>query len=287
MSELTGVGVTALGVAQVRAHEQTRPDRLFDDPYAAAFVAAAPGVLPDRGNPADAVGAAFAVHTIMCTRFYDDYLLAACESGLRQIVLLAAGLDSRAFRLPWPDGVRLFEIDLPDVLAFKHHVLTSARPRCARTAVAVDLRGDWATALTRAGFDSALPTAWLIEGLLIYLTDTDADRLLTVVDSLSIPESQLASEYTTSATSGLLDRAGNLPRMRRYSSLWRGGLAGDEADWLREHGWQPTSHALGDLAARYGRPIATMSASSLLSAVRAGPPRTGTGSSAPRTNPPC
>jgi methyltransferase (TIGR00027 family) len=268
---LAGVGATALGVATVRASEHARPDRLFDDPYAAAFVAAAPGVIPDRADTSEgkAVRVAFAVHTIMRTRFYDDYLLAAGASGIRQVVLLAAGLDTRAFRLAWPADVTLFEADLPDVLAFKHSVLADARPRCARTAVAVDLRNDWATDLTSAGFDPGLPTAWLVEGLLIYLTNDEADRLLTVVDALSTPDSQVAFEYTRSGMSDLLHRAKGTPTMDKYSSLWRGGLAGDGATWLRDHGWQPTVHALADLAASYGRPLATSSTSSLLSAVKA------------------
>jgi methyltransferase (TIGR00027 family) len=268
--KLTGVGVTSLGVAEVRARESARPDRLFDDPYAAAFVAAAPGVPPDPDETSRerrAVRAAFGVHTVMRTRYYDDYLLAACAAGLRQVVLLAAGLDTRAFRLPWPDGVRLFELDLPEVLAFKHSAL-DAEPRCTRTAVPVDLREDWPTALADAGFDTTTPTAWLVEGLLIYLGHDEADRLLTGLDALSARNSQVAFEHTTAATAGLLDSARSTPAMDRYSSLWRGGLAGDEVDWLREHGWRPTVHQLADLAESYGRPITRSSASSLLSAVR-------------------
>jgi methyltransferase (TIGR00027 family) len=267
---LTGVGITALGVAVVRAHESARPDRLFDDPYAAAFVTAAPDVFPQRTASRGSVGAMFATHTVFRTRYYDDYLLAACAGGVRQVVLLAAGLDTRAFRLPWPDQVHLFEVDLPGVLAFKHGVLDrmDAQPRCARTPVAADLRADWPTTLTAAGFDPALPTAWLVEGLLIYLTGSEAEQLFTTIDSLSTPDSQIAFEYTTNATSELLDTARSTPTMARYSALWRGGLAGDEVEWLREHGWRTTVHPLAELAAGYGRPVQGKSASSLLNAVR-------------------
>jgi len=104
-----GVGLTALAMARVRAEESRRTDRLFDDPYAAAFVAAAPGALPeDRGASGDLawMGAVFAFHGVIRTRFFDDCLLAACAAGCRQVVLLAAGLDTRAFRLSWPDGGR-------------------------------------------------------------------------------------------------------------------------------------------------------------------------------------
>jgi methyltransferase (TIGR00027 family) len=264
---LVGVGRTALGVARVRAHESARPDRLFYDPYAAEFVAAAPGVIPEPDGDRKHVGMIFAMHAIIRTRYYDDYLLAA---GLPQVVLLAAGLDTRAFRLPWPSGTHVYEVDLPDVLAFKENVLADATPNCRRTTVPADLREDWSTALTDAGFDPAQPTAWLVEGLLIYLDNEAAERLLTEITVRSAPGSQVAFEYTTTATAGVLTQARATPAMAGYSSLWQGGLTGDSADWLRDHGWQPSVHPLGDLAAGYGRPLRGTSASSLLSAVRDG-----------------
>ncbi|HEX5405179.1 MAG TPA: SAM-dependent methyltransferase [Pseudonocardiaceae bacterium] len=253
MTSLTGVGRTALGMAHVRARESARPNRLFDDPYAAAFAAAAPDVIPEARRPAGrgSVGAAFAVHAIIRTRFYDDYLLAA---GSPQVVLLAAGLDSRAFRLPWPAGTHVFEVDLPDVLGFKAAVLADAEPACARTVVAADLREDWSTALTESGFDPARPTAWLVEGLLIYLSNEAADRLLTTVDTLSAPGSQVAFEHSVGATADVLARARATPGMAEYSSLWQGGLACDSMDWLRDHGWRPSIHPLGELAAGYADP---------------------------------
>jgi methyltransferase (TIGR00027 family) len=270
---LAGVGKTALGVAAVRAHESGRPDRLFDDPFAASFVAAVPGAFPERAQRSDeqrSVGAAFATHAVIRTRFYDDYLLAA---DAHQVVLLAAGLDTRAFRLPWPDHVRVFEVDLPEVLAFKQTVLDAraAAPACVRTTVAADLSApDWADHLAAGGFDPAVPTAWLIEGVLIYLTHEAAAALLARVDRLSAPGSRVAFEYHTGATSDLLDQARTTSTMVGYAELWRGGLAVDAADWLREHGWRPSVHALGDLAAGYGRPLRRAAASSLLDAVRDG-----------------
>ena len=142
-----GVGKTALGVARVRALESQREDRLFDDPYAQAFVDAAPGAFPEeravRARPAAhgplaSLGAAFSAHAVIRTRFYDDFLTAATAAGSRQVVLLAAGLDTRAFRLAWPAGTRVFELDLPGVLAFKEAVLGAhgAVPRCERAPLA-------------------------------------------------------------------------------------------------------------------------------------------------------
>ncbi|MEV4259539.1 SAM-dependent methyltransferase, partial [Spirillospora sp. NPDC049652] len=142
MDELAqGVGRTALGVARMRAAEHRRPDRLFTDPFAAAFAAAGPPAPPGRDGPMRDL---LILQVIVRTRFYDDYLRAAADAGIRQVVLLAAGLDTRAFRLDWPAGTRLFEVDLPDVLAFKAATLADAEPRCERAAVAADLREEWA-----------------------------------------------------------------------------------------------------------------------------------------------
>jgi methyltransferase (TIGR00027 family) len=165
---LRGVGKTALGVAVVRARESRREDRLFDDPYAQAFVAAAPGAFPDgrpetggrraTPGPLASLGAAFYAHAVIRTRFFDDYLTTAATAGCGQVVLLAAGLDTRAFRLAWPAGTRLFELDPPDVLTFKESVPAAcgAVPRCERVTVPADLREDWPRALASSGFLTAV-----------------------------------------------------------------------------------------------------------------------------------
>src|SRR5919106_1775100 len=152
----SGVGETAVGAAMMRSDESARRDRLFDDPYAAAFVAAVPDAFADGPEPGDpeiaALTDAFRAHVAIRTRFYDDYLRTACARGCQQVVVLAAGLDARAFRLNWPAGVRLFELDLPEVLAFKDGVLAELRatPRCTRITVSIDLRDEWPIALTDA-----------------------------------------------------------------------------------------------------------------------------------------
>jgi methyltransferase (TIGR00027 family) len=165
---LRGVGKTSLGVARVRARESQREDRLFDDPYAQAFVDAAPGAFPGRRpetggqraalGPLASLGAALHAHVVIRTRFFDGYLTAAATAGCGQVVLLAAGLDTRAFRLAWPAGARLFELDLPDVLTFKESVLAAcgAVPRCERVTVPAGLREDWPRALASSGFLTAV-----------------------------------------------------------------------------------------------------------------------------------
>jgi methyltransferase (TIGR00027 family) len=256
---LSGVGKTALAVARVRAAESRRPDRLFDDPYAEAFLAAVPGAGDGRQAAAAERGSLAAFlrfHTVIRTRFYDDYLLGACADGLRQVVLLAAGLDTRAFRLPWPDRVRLFELDLPQVLDFKRRVLAErgAEPRCERTAVAADLREDWPTRLTGAGFRPGEPTAWLVEGLLVYLDADEATRVLAGIGEQSATRSRLALERGDVAS---LPRAptGESPATERLLSLWKGGLGQDPSGWLARHGWQPETHELAVVAATYGRAV--------------------------------
>jgi methyltransferase (TIGR00027 family) len=262
----TGVGKTALGVAMVRAEESQRSDRLFDDPYAAAFLAAAPGAFDRERQAAERAtagaddggmaswGAAFWSHAVIRTRFFDDYLLEAAERGIRQIVLLAAGLDTRAYRLAWPTGIRLYELDLPEVLGFKERVLAeqAAVARCERRAIATDLRQEWATPLTRAGLRPDEPTAWLPEGLLIYLSLDEAAHLLTTVGDLSAPGSRLAFEFEDLAVDAMRQQARATPTMNEYAALWKGGLP-DPPGWLAGHGWHPEIHNRAEVTAGYGR----------------------------------
>jgi methyltransferase (TIGR00027 family) len=280
---LRGVGKTALGMAMVRAHESRRRDRLFDDPYAQRFVDAAPGAFPEEPASAEDVaalgplarlGAAFFAHGVVRTRFFDDYLLDASAAGCAQVVLLAAGLDTRAFRLAWPDGVQVFELDLPEVLTFKDAVLTGsgAVPRRERAVVPADLREHWVGRLVAARFEPTVPSAWLAEGLLLYLTADEAARLLTDVGELSAPGSRLAFEHGGSADSALITQARELPTMGQYRALWKGGLRADAPGWLSRHGWRPRLHARAELAAAYGRPVPGPSGGGFVTAVRAGLP---------------
>jgi methyltransferase (TIGR00027 family) len=276
---LSGVGKTALGMALVRAQESRREDRLFDDPYAQAFADAAAGAFSAETaaagertavGPLARLGEVFAFHAVIRTRFFDDYLLAAAVAGCRQVVLLAAGLDSRAFRLPWPAGTRLFELDLPDVTGFKDTVLArlGARPACERTVIPADLRGPWPARLAAAGFDPAARTARLAEGLLLYLTAGEAARLLTGIGELSASGSQLSFEHGSISASALLTQARTLPGMSQYAALWKGGLGEDAPGWLAQHGWQPQFHDSAGLAAAYGRPDPQAADGGFLIAVR-------------------
>ena len=219
--------------------------------------------------------AALAFHVAVRTRFFDDDLATAAAAG-RQVVLLAAGLDSRAFRLPWPDGVRLFELDLPAVLAFKDRVLTTqgVAARCERTAVGVDLRTDWSQQLTAAGFTATAPTAWLAEGLLVYLSAAEAARVLTAVTDLSAPGSQLALERGGSTASlraeatAVSTTARTTAAAGSVTELWQGGLGSDTPAWLARNGWHVRTHEVGPVAASYGRAAPASARSGFITATR-------------------
>ena len=255
-AELAAVSRTAIGVALVRAVESQRPDRLFDDPFAGRFLAAAPEYLNQRSFGATGpspMSVALAAHIAVRTRFYDTYLLQATAEGCRQVVLLAAGLDARAYRLDF-GGARLFELDLPPVLAFKERVLAGHAPTCERIAVPVDLSGEWSGPLRAAGFDPTAPTAWLIEGLLIYLTRDEAVALLDTVNALSAPGSRVSFEQSAATrVAGALDEYRRTAQMTDLVELWKGGLGEDAAAFLGRRGWQARSVDRKATAESYGR----------------------------------
>jgi methyltransferase (TIGR00027 family) len=247
--DLRGISRTALWVAKMRAEEGARPDRLFDDRLAGAFVAAAgPDAVDGLALPPGAVE-----FLAVRTRFYDDYLRAA---GLRQVVALAAGLDSRAFRLAWPAGVRFFEVDLPEVFEFKEAVLAEhgAVAGCTRATVPADLRGDWPAPLLAAGFDPATPTAWLVEGLLLYLTLADNDRLVDTLTTLSAPGSRLAFDHMRSAASDRAPLRETEAVARRMGAGFQSYLD-DPVGWLAAHGWHAVVDRIPAMAESYGRPL--------------------------------
>lgn len=291
-----GVGTTALAVAAVRAAESERQDRLFSDPLAGAFVTAAdwrPGISPENQR------ARLRFWVLARTVFLDELLITATAAGCRQVVLLGAGFDTRAFRLNWPDEIRCFELDTADVLDAKAQVLAAeaAEPACERVPVAADLREDWPGALTAAGFDPSLPTVWIAEGLLVYLTAAAVDALLTGLTTLSAPGSRMGLTMTTqsqlspvkgdpvkgdpvkdgtvkdstvkgdAATGGAGSEAiatgGAGPGGARPSlleTLRRSGAPEDPVSWLAGYGWDATLGNLFEVMAAHGRPARSAAA---------------------------
>lgn len=258
----TGVGLTAISVARERSEESKRPDRLFQDEWAGAFCDAAREAMGPRTFPGFDVTLSDFVpmlrgYMALRTRYFDDACLAACAQGCQQAVILAAGLDARAFRLPWPQGMRLFELDRAEMLAFKRRVLEErgAVATCERHEVAVDLRTDWAPALLAAGFARERPTVWLVEGLLIYLSDRDNDRLLGTLSALSAPGSQLLLEH---ADTRVLKQPGMAARgaeaLEAQGITWQSGID-DPVAWLQGHGWSARELEAAAYARSLGRPL--------------------------------
>jgi methyltransferase (TIGR00027 family) len=242
---LAGVGGTGLTVAGIRAAETERADRLFADPLAGAFVAAA-GSPPRQATVRQA--AALRLWIVARTVFLDELVLAACADGTRQVVLLGAGFDTRAFRLPWPPGVRCFELDTADVLASKEQVLAAQRavPGCERITIPGDLRDDWPAALRAAGLRPDQPAVWVAEGLLVYLSPDDVDQLLDRVTSLSAPGSRL----------GLTSRS-RLPgdQSSPAVALRRSAAPDDPVGWLAGHGWAAQLTGAREVLQAHGRAV--------------------------------
>ncbi|MFJ2376851.1 class I SAM-dependent methyltransferase [Streptomyces sp. NPDC087769] len=263
-----GVGLTALLVAAARAIETHRHDTLARDIYAEHFVLAAPASadwpvriqqVPDGDtNP---LWGRFARYFGLRTRVLDDFLLRSVHTGdARQVVLLGAGLDSRAFRLDWPPGCAVFEIDREGVLAFKHMVLDglSATPKAARIPVPIDLRADWAGALADAGFDMDAPSVWLAEGLLFYLPAAAETDLIDTVDRLSTGGSALA--YEVKLDKDLLEyRDSPLYTATAHQigidllNLFHREPRPDSAGHLTSRGWDTSVRTPFDFTRRHGR----------------------------------
>lgn len=193
---VSSVGYTALLVAGWRALHAVGPQPLVRDEYAKYFITASrdPYLMNLLANPGTSLNeTAFPRLYGVQTRFFDDFFSSAGDTGIRQAVIVAAGLDSRAYRLKWPNGATVFEIDLPKVLEFKARVLAEqgAIPNAGRSEVAADLRADWPRALKAAGFDPQRSSAWSVEGLLPYLTNDAQSALFTRIGELCAPGSRI------------------------------------------------------------------------------------------------
>jgi methyltransferase (TIGR00027 family) len=266
----SSVGATATMVAAARALASKEPNPLIDDPYAAALVHAvgiefftrlADGEISlsdDKASTAALMTTVMAVRT----KFFDDFFLDAASSGIRQAVILASGLDSRPYRLPWPDGTVVYEIDQPKVIEFKTTTMTDigATPSAERRTVAIDLREDWPAALRGSGFDDTEPTAWSAEGLLVYLPPEAQDKLFDNITALSAPGSQLATEYHPDAGASIGERAAAMRSEWQehgfdvnLADLFYQGERNHVVDYLTGHGWQVSARLRPELFAGYGK----------------------------------
>jgi methyltransferase (TIGR00027 family) len=267
----SSVGATATMVATARAVASREPNAIISDPFAAPLVKAvgidalnqlvdgdiAPAGIGEKAELSlQPVIQSFAVRT----RFFDEFFISAADAGVRQAVIVASGLDSRAYRLSWPAGSIVYEIDQPAVVEFKSRALSQlgAKPTATRRPVPVDLREDWPAALRDNVFDETQPTAWSVEGLLMYLPPDAQNRLFDNITALSAPGSRVATEYQPDAAAALKQR-------KAFDRKWRArGLdvdttrlvyQGDRSaltDYLVERGWRITTQSRADLFETYG-----------------------------------
>lgn len=249
----SSVGATATAVAASRAIASSGPGALLNDRFADPLVRAV-GIehfveLIDGETVTDdpvLSRRAMSEQMTVRTRYFDDFFTSATESGIQQAVILAAGLDTRAYRLAWPTGTVVFELDQPQVIDFKSDTLADlgAEPSARRRAVAIDLRDDWPAALTAAGFDASAPTAWIAEGLLIYLPPHAQDKLLDDVTALSAPGSRIATEEMDMSTlpdnwaDTLAERSQRMGSQINLADLFYLGERNTAAQYLAARGWR-------------------------------------------------
>ncbi len=278
------VGATALGVAAARAAETRSENPLISDPFAQVFLSAVgDGVWNWHSAPqlpAELIEAepelplqmqAMVGYMASRTAFFDQFFLDATRAGIRQAVILAAGLDARSWRLPWPNGTTVYELDQPRVLEFKASTLAErgAEPACNRVAVPVDLREDWPAALQQAGFDASAPSVWSAEGLMPYLPAAAQELLFERVHGLTVTGSRVAVEALGPKFLDPEFRAKRRERMERIrvlmtevdprrqiprtDELWYFEEREDVGDWFRRHDWDVTVTPSDELMAGYGR----------------------------------
>ena len=270
------VGATALSVAAARAVETSGGDPLIRDEFARVLVSSAGPAWARLADPelawldddpygqrAHRLGIKYQA---VRTHFFDEYFADAASAGLRQVVLLAAGLDSRAYRLHWPVDTAVYEIDQPQVLEYKSTTLAESgvTPSADRRAVAIDLRQDWPSALRAAGFDPAARTAWLAEGLLMYLPAEAQDRLFTLIGELSPAGSRVSAETAPAHADErrqqmrerfrkVADELGMEETVDVGELMYRDEHRADVTEWLNDHGWRAQAQPSADEMRRLGR----------------------------------
>ena len=270
----TSVGATATLVAAARAIATKADNPLIEDRFAEPLVRAVGVDFFTRwaSGDIDAVDVDYDESSWKLqhmpdtmaarTRFFDDFFTDAIKAGIRQAVILASGLDSRAYRLAWPAEMKLFEIDQPEVIEFKASTLADlgAAPQTDLRTVAIDLRQDWPTALLDAGLDKSRPTAWIAEGLFGYLPPEAQDALLENITALSAPGSRFACEAVPARPE--IDKEKARETMRKASAKWRQhglemdftelGFQGERNDvgaHLPDLGWQTVGTPMRQLLA--------------------------------------
>jgi methyltransferase (TIGR00027 family) len=274
----SSVGATATMVAAARALASRAPEPLITDPFAEPLVRAVgiefftkilDGEIPLAETDDSRVIDLLAVRT----KFFDEFFLDAAAAGIRQAVILASGLDSRAYRLPWPSGTVVFEIDQQTVIDFKTGTMSAlgATSGAEHRPVAVDLREGWPAVLRANGFDKTRPTAWSAEGLLAYLPPEAQDRLFDEITALSAKGSRVGTEYHPEGAAAIAERNRIMAQQWKdrgfdldLAALMYQGERNPASEYLAGHGWRVSTQTRKQLFAAYGREMPTDDASSAL-----------------------
>jgi methyltransferase (TIGR00027 family) len=249
------VAKTSLLTAAMRAVETNRSEnegRLFTDPFA-EMLAGSEGfsileqVLEEVGEQPSIV---------LRTRYFDERINRACAQGIRQIVILASGMDTRAYRLSFPDGTRVFELDQPEVLSYKQEKLGDALLHCIRHTVGVDLREEWQSKLIQVGMNMTERTLWLVEGLLLYLEEAAVLTLFEKINSLSVPNSILLFDVLGRSLLDAPFMAKRLQYSEKLGAPWRFG-ADEPETFVEQFGWEAVATQPGEVdPARWPFPTA-------------------------------
>ena len=257
----SGVGFIGVQIAAERARESARADALFIDPLAVALVDQVTGEGEGAGPPPYLSREAqwlFGDFVALRTHFLDEQIAAAVRD-VSQVVVIAAGLDGRGYRLDWPAGTRVFELERAEVLDFKRQVVERAgvAPTVELVPVAGDIRHDWPSLLRAKGFDAERPTLWLLEGILGYLGPEDGERLMAEVSALSKRASRLLTVYAVGDLVAVATRAGRDgdADIARFKELAQTGPSVDPDAWLPAHGWQVETTTIAAWARRLGRAV--------------------------------
>lgn len=249
---LSGVALTSLWVAAVRARESERDDAWFRDPFARELAGEAGFAVADANRTE---GGAEVPTMEIRTRWLDERINERMQRGaepaIDQVVILAAGMDARAYRLASLADTTVFELDRDSVLAYKRDKLHGAAPIARRVEVPGDLRDDWPSALCAAGFDATTPSVFMVEGLLVYLEERDVRGLLDRIDALAAPGSMLLFDVVGRS---LLDSPYMAPLLKRVADLgapWWFGI--DEPEALVSRSWTVHVRDFGEVGTEYGR----------------------------------
>ena len=256
-----GVGWTALMVAAQRAAESSRPRPLFRDPLALALVDmvgdrptdAGPGLLYDADGHPTEMTRSMGDYLAARTMFFDERLAECWSRDIHQCVILGAGMDGRAFRLPVPAATRFFEVDTAEVLDFKDEVIAhgALSAGVSRRPVRQDLRDHWLGPLADAGFAARQPTVWVLEGLLFYLSSAECDALLDLVSGASAPGSRLLADYPD--LRGVVPPTPSDAASSRFYSVVESGPSAEPGRWLPPHQWEPAITLAPEYTRRLGR----------------------------------